>query len=128
MLVMGRASIRPLLRIVGVDKSALYACILALVVVGAYSHEQSLFEVGTVLGFGVLGYLLNRFDFSAAACVLGFVLGPLLESSFRRALILSDESLMIFVERPISAVLLIISFLTFVVPLIRATRASGRVR
>jgi putative tricarboxylic transport membrane protein len=128
MLVMGRVSIKPLLRIVSVDKSVLLACVLTLVIVGTYSHEQSLFEVGTALGFGVVGYLMSRYSFSPAAFVLGFVLGPLIESAFRRSLILSDESLIVFVERPVAAGLLVVALLTFTLPLARAARAtfSGR--
>jgi putative tricarboxylic transport membrane protein len=51
--------------------------------------------------------------------VLGFVLGPMIELSFRRSLILSDGSLWIFGERPISLVLLVVAALTFAVPLLR---------
>ncbi|HEX7127603.1 MAG TPA: tripartite tricarboxylate transporter permease [Thermodesulfobacteriota bacterium] len=120
MLAMGRLCIKPLLKIVSVDKSILLGAVLTLVVVGTYSHQQSLFEVGTALGFGVAGYVMSRYDFSPAACVLGFVLGPIIESAFRRALILSDGSLMVFVTSPVAAVLLLVAVLTFSLPLVRA--------
>ena len=122
MLVMGWVSIKPLLRLVAISKSVLLSCILTLVFVGVYTHNGSLFDIGAVLVFGVIGYLMNRYGFSPAACVLGFVLGPMIELSFRRSLILSDGSLWIFGERPISLVLLVVAALTFAVPFFRRAK------
>ena len=91
MLIMGWVSIKPLLRLVAISKSVLLSCILTLVFVGVYTHNGSLFDIGAVLVFGVIGYLMNRYGFSPAACVLGFVLGtddravvPALAHSLRR--------------------------------------------
>lgn len=122
MLIMGWISIKPLLKLVSVSKPILLACILTLVFIGVYTHNASLFDVGTVLAFGVIGYLMNRNGFSPPACVLGFVLGPMIELSFRRSLILSDGSLWFFVQRPISLVLLVLAALTFVVPFLRRSK------
>jgi len=122
MLIMGMVSIKPLIKLVSVPKPALLSCILGLVFVGMYTNNNSLFDVGTALGFGILGYLMNRYDFSPAACVLGFVLGPMVEVSFRQALIISNKSPMIFVQRPIALVLLVLAFLTFMVPIIRFSK------
>jgi putative tricarboxylic transport membrane protein len=122
MLIMGWVSIKPLLRLVAISKSVLLSCILTLVFVGVYTHNGSLFDIGAVLVFGVIGYLMNRYGFSPAACVLGFVLGPMIELSFRRSLILSDGSLWIFGERPISLVLLVVAALTFAVPFFRRAK------
>lgn len=128
MLAMGLASIRPLIKLVSVPKPILLGCIMALVFVGMYTHNASLFNVGTALAFGLIGYLMHRYDFSPAACVLGFVLGPMVEISFRRSLIISNDSLAVFVQRPISLVLLVLAALTFIVPLIRFGRDFIRAR
>ncbi|MDF1592492.1 MAG: tripartite tricarboxylate transporter permease [Desulfobacterales bacterium] len=128
MLAMGLASIRPLIKLVSVPKPILLGCIMALVFVGMYTHNASLFNVGTALAFGLIGYLMHRYDFSPAACVLGFVLGPMVEISFRRSLIISNDSLAVFVQRPISLVLLVLAALTFIVPLIRFFRDFMRTR
>ncbi len=128
MLGMGWLSIRPLIKLVSVPKSALLASILALVFVGMYSNNSSLFDVGSTLAFGVVGYLMNRYGFSPAACVLGFVLGSMIETNFRQSLILSYKDPMIFFQRPISLALLIIAFLTFLLPLIRFGRDFVRAR
>lgn len=122
MLLAGWVSIRPLIRLVSVRKAPLLASILVLVVVGSYSHNASVFEVGVTLAFGVLGYVLNRYDFSPAACVLGFVLGPMIETSLRRSLILSNGSPAVFVERPIALLLLVLAVFTFVIPLVQHGR------
>lgn len=73
-----------------------------------------------MLVFGVLGYLMRKLGYSPAALVLALVLGPLAERALRQSLIISDAGLMIFVTRPISAVLVIAALAAVAVPLVRA--------
>ena len=68
--------------------------------VGAYSINQSLFDVVCLICFGVLGYGMRRFGYSAGAMIIGFILGPLLERAFDQSMTISDGSFLIFVERP----------------------------
>ncbi len=89
--------------------SVLFALILAFCVVGAYSVDGSLFDVGTMLVFGVVGYLANRLDFPLAPGVLALILGPLMEKGLRQALSMSGGDFSIFVTRPISVVLLVMA-------------------
>ncbi|MEJ0045595.1 MAG: hypothetical protein WDN04_05250 [Rhodospirillales bacterium] len=70
---------------------------------GVYSTNNSLFEVGEVLVFGLMGAVFVALDFPVAPILLGYVLGPMVEENFRRALLLSGGKLSILVERPISA-------------------------
>ncbi|HEY9460317.1 MAG TPA: tripartite tricarboxylate transporter permease, partial [Paralcaligenes sp.] len=81
----------------------LFPSALFFIAVGCYSTNNSLFEVGEVLVFGVVGAVLIYLDFSVATALLGYVLGPMIEENFRRALLLSRGDIMVFVERPISA-------------------------
>ncbi len=67
-----------------------------------YSTNNNLFDVGMVTFFGVVGYMLMRLRFEPAPLLLGFVLGPMVEENFRRALLLSRGDLSIFISRPIS--------------------------
>jgi len=67
--------------------------------------SSRLFDVWTMLLFGVLGYILRKYQFPVAPLVLGIVLGDLMEKSLRRGLVLSDGDLLPFISRPISAVL-----------------------
>jgi TctA family transporter len=81
----------------------LFPAALFFIAVGCFSTQNSLFEVGEVLLFGIAGAVLTYLDFSVAPILLGYVLGPMVEQNFRRALLLSRGDLMVFVERPISA-------------------------
>ena len=80
--------------------------ILVFVLVGAYSVNNSVFDLGLTVAFGVLGYLMRRLDFEPAPLVLAMILGPQLEAALRRSLIHSRGDLTVFFQRPISAVLL----------------------
>jgi len=75
-------------------------------VVGVYVGEYRIFDVWLMLGFGILGYLLERYGFPLAPMVLGFVLGTIFETNFRRALMFENGDWFTFVTRPISASLL----------------------
>ncbi|MGL4241338.1 MAG: tripartite tricarboxylate transporter permease [Beijerinckiaceae bacterium] len=84
----------------------LYPPILALCVAGVYSQANSIEDVWMLLGFGVMGWLMMRYDWPAAPMVLGLVLGVIFENSLRQSLTLSHGSIGIFFTRPISAFLL----------------------
>lgn len=88
---------------------------LFLIAVGCFSTQNDLFEVSEVLVFGVAGAVLTYLDFSMAPIVLGYVLGPLLEENFRRALLISHGHLMVFLDHPISAGFIAASALLVVV-------------
>lgn len=125
MLPAGYICIRVLLRAIMVPVPYVVAGVLTLVTVGCYSVNSGMFEVGVAFLFGVIGFFLNRFGFSVPSVVLGLVLGRLLETSFRRALILSDGDWMTFIERPISALLIGLALLVLVYPLIRGKKRIG---
>jgi TctA family transporter len=86
----------------------MYPSALFLIAVGAYSTNNNLFEVGEALLFGVMGAVFKALNLSVAPILLGYVLGPLIEENFRRALVISDGNLSVFIERPISATFLAI--------------------
>ncbi|MBS5164696.1 MAG: tripartite tricarboxylate transporter permease [Butyricicoccus sp.] len=95
---------------------------------GAYSTSNSLYDVYIIMIVGILAYFLRRMDFQLVPILLGIVLGPLAETNFRRALVLSDGSLSIFVTRPISLAFLLIAVATIVLfawKTARAKKASG---
>ncbi|KAG1442005.1 hypothetical protein G6F57_018542 [Rhizopus arrhizus] len=80
----------------------LFPSALFFIAVGVYSTQNSLFQIWEVLAFGVIGAILMTLEFSVAPILLGFVLGPMVEENFRRALLLSRGEMSIFVTRPIS--------------------------
>ncbi|MDP3040328.1 MAG: tripartite tricarboxylate transporter permease [Deltaproteobacteria bacterium] len=86
----------------------LYPTILMFCVVGVYAVNSSLVDVGIMSVMGIIGYLLRKFDFETAPIILGVVLAPIIEFSFRQALAMSNGDYMIFIQRPISAVFLVV--------------------
>ena len=82
----------------------LYPSAMFFVCIGVYADNNDMFHVGEVLAIGVLGYVLLRLGFHPAPILLGFVLGPRFEENFRRAMLISRGDILVFVERPISAV------------------------
>ncbi|MFM9983374.1 MAG: tripartite tricarboxylate transporter permease [Burkholderiales bacterium] len=112
-------------KILKVPYKTLFPLILLFCVIGAYSVEGSVFDVGVMLVFGVLGYALRKMGFEGAPLVLAFILGPMLENSLRQSLIISHGSFLIFVQRPIAAACLLVALsllLTALIPFVRRKR------
>lgn len=84
----------------------LYPVVIIMICVGVYSYRTSVVDVVLTLVFGILGYVLKNYRFEPAPILLGFVLGPLFEDNFRRAMLLNAGDFTVFATRPISAVLL----------------------
>jgi putative tricarboxylic transport membrane protein len=109
----------------------LYSGVIAFSVLGAYALNFNVFDMLMLLGFGLVGYLMQRYGFPMAPAVLALVLGVLAEQHLRRALSVSNGDVMTFVERPISLALVIFILLVLVLPpvlrLMRA-RQAGRHR
>jgi putative tricarboxylic transport membrane protein len=87
----------------------LYPIILIVSLIGIYSVNYSEFDVFLTVLFGLIGYLMNRWKCEPAPLVLAFVLGPMMEQYFRRAMLVARGDLGIFVSRPLSLTLLVIT-------------------
>jgi putative tricarboxylic transport membrane protein len=94
----------------------LYPVIIGLSVVGVYSASGSLFDLGLLAGFGLLGYVMRKLDYPSAPLILGLVLGGAMERALRQSLMMSEGSLSILVARPISAAMLLGALLILLVP------------
>ncbi len=101
-------------QVLRVPYKILFPLIVLFCLIGAYSINNSTFDVSIMLVFGVLGYLMRKYKFEGAPMVLAFVLGPMLENSLRQSLLLSDGSFLIFFTRPIAAGGMIITFLMII--------------
>jgi putative tricarboxylic transport membrane protein len=100
----------------------IFPLIILFCLVGAFSISTSILDLKFMLAFGILGYLMQKFEFELAPLALAFVLGPLVELNFRQSLIISQGSLMVFVNHPISFICLLITFFLFLsnlFPLVR---------
>jgi putative tricarboxylic transport membrane protein len=104
----------------------LYPVILGVSIVGVYSISGSVFDVGLLAGFGLLGYVMRKLDFPSAPLILGLVLGGALERALRQSLMMSEGSLSILVARPISAVMLSLALLILLMPLFSRINAWRR--
>ncbi len=119
MVVVGVLIMSPCLWLVNRPKPYLMAFIYALILSGVYSIDHSLFQLGIVLASGAVGFAMRLLGIPFLPMVLGVVLGFMVESNYRRALVLSGGDHMIFLEDPISVGLLVASALFVVGSLVR---------
>jgi putative tricarboxylic transport membrane protein len=109
-------------RLLQVPYRLMFPAILLFCCIGIYSINSNPFDVVLTAVFGVVGYALYKFGFEPAPLLLGFVLGRLLEEKLRQALVISRGEFMTFLERPVSAGLLLVAALILVVAVLPAIR------
>ena len=106
----------------------LFPIVVLLAVVGTYSANKNVFDLWVMLGFGIAGYVLRKLEYELAPFVLAFVLAPLLEQSLRQSLVMSSEGAIIFVTRPVAALLLVASAVLVALMFRRQARAQGEAK
>jgi putative tricarboxylic transport membrane protein len=112
-------------RLLKVPYRLLFPAILMFCCIGIYSINSLPTDVLFIAFFGLVGYALIKLGFEPAPLLLGFVLGKLMEENFRRALIISRGEIMTFVDHPVSAGLLIVAAIVFLLALLPTIR-KGR--
>jgi len=105
LIILNVPLVRYWLSVFRIPYSVLFPSILFFCCIGTYSVNNSLDDVFITAAFGLLGYVFLRLELDPAPLILGFILGPMLEENFRRALLLSRGSFTTFVTRPISGTL-----------------------
>ena len=103
----------------------LYGGIILISTAGVYGASSSIFDVGMLYAFGLLGFVMRRFDAPVAPMVMGLILGPMAEQSMRQALTISAGDFTTFATRPISGTILAIAALMLIVPRVIQARRSG---
>src|SRR5882762_4966854 len=101
----------------------LYPVIFGVSMVGVYSVSGSVFDIGLLAGFGLLGYAMRKLDFPSAPLILGLVLRGAMERALRQSLMMSEGNLGILVSRPISALMLSFALLILLSPLFSKANA-----
>jgi putative tricarboxylic transport membrane protein len=101
-LLFGLFGVRPLLHVLKVRRGILMPIVFLLCTVGAFATASRLFDIYVMIAIGVGAFFLRKRGYEMAPLVLGMVLGPLLDKSLRRGLVLSDGSLAPFFTRPIA--------------------------
>ncbi|WP_028032984.1 tripartite tricarboxylate transporter permease [Chelativorans sp. J32] len=114
MIPLGWVLIKFAKNILRVSKSVLMPLILIFCIVGAFASNNSVYGVTIMLIFGIVGYLMEENDFPVAPCVLGIVIGPILEENLITTLIKFQGSLIDFINRPIALALFALSCLIWI--------------
>ncbi len=96
-------------KLLQIPRPALFTIILGFCVIGAYSANGQVFDVGVMCLFGVVGYLFKKLDMPLAPLLLTLILGPLMEQSLRQSLEISRGDFMVFLQRPISLTLICVA-------------------
>jgi len=123
MQFIGMAGIQLFARVIMVDRAILTPAIFVLSCVGAFAMRANVFDVYCTLFFGILGYVMTRYDYPLSPILLALILGPMAESNLRRALVISSGDFGILFSRPIAVTLMILA----VVSLILAIRGHQKV-
>ncbi|MDC7125645.1 MAG: tripartite tricarboxylate transporter permease [Spirochaetales bacterium] len=118
-LVFGLLTVKASAKVLNVAQPTVWAAVSVLCVVGAYALNNNFFDVIVMLIAAVLGFLFKVYKFPTGPFILGLLLGGMLESNMRRALVMSHGSYMTFISRPVSCVLLVLIVITFLSPLIK---------
>ena len=106
------------IKILKVPYPILFPMILLFCLIGVYSLNNNVGEMGLMLFFGGVGYLMKKFGYETPPLVLALVLGPLMENALRQSLSMSNGSAEIFFTRPISLIIMLLSLLLLVIPLV----------
>lgn len=130
MLIMGMGLMRGYVKVLSVPEYFVIPTILILCVVGSFAINKSYFDVLVMFGFGMLGYILNKLEIPLSPIVLAFILGPMAEKNFRRALMLSKGDYGVFFSRPLTVILFSVAIISLMTPLVQswlAKRHQGKV-
>ena len=114
-------------KLLKIPKPYLYAGILIFATVGVYGMRQSAFDLFLLYAIGVLGVVMRRFDFPTAPVIVGMILGPLAEAQLRNALSIGEGSPLVFVQRPVSLILMVVVVAVLVLPRLAKKWSERRV-
>jgi putative tricarboxylic transport membrane protein len=105
-------------RLLAIPQPWLYAGILVFATMGTIAAKPSVVELGMLAVFGLLGYLMRRYDYPIAPVIVGLILGPVAEAQLRRALSISLGDPLVLVQSPMSATLLAIAAIALIAPFV----------
>ncbi len=124
MFIVGLLGNKLWVKIIAAPKKLLYPLIIALSFIGSYFIQNSLFDVGTCIAFGLFGWLLKRGGFPTAPVILGLILGKMIEENLRLSLV--KGGLLDFVTRPGSMIILMLAVFSFFLPYLKRKWSSRK--
>ena len=113
-LIVGMLGVNLFSKIISVEKYFLIPCILVLSLVGAYAINQSMFDVYFAIVMGVIGYLLQKYDFPLSPILLALILGPMSESNIRRYMQIVDGKFVTIFSRPICIAFFVLALVSLI--------------
>ncbi|GHU28606.1 C4-dicarboxylate ABC transporter permease [Betaproteobacteria bacterium] len=128
MQFIGMAGIRFFAKVIMVDRAILTPSIFVLSMVGSYAMRSNIFDVYTTLAFGILGYIMMRYDYPLSPILLALILGPMAEANLRRAMVISGGDPSILVSRPIAVGLMALAILSLVLSVRGHRKVEARMR
>lgn len=126
MFILGMGLMRVYVKVLSVAEYFVTPTILILCVVGSFAINKNYFDVVVMFIFGILGYLLTKLEIPLSPIVLSFILGPLAEKNFRRALMLSNGDYSVFFSRPLTVVLFAVAITSLLLPIIQGALAKKK--
>ncbi|MDR2392174.1 MAG: tripartite tricarboxylate transporter permease [Planctomycetota bacterium] len=126
-LAIGLVTAKASAKVLAVNPRTVWVSVCLLCVVGSFALNNNSFDVGIMFASGILGFVFRRTGYAPGPFILGLLLGRMLEANLRRALVISQGSYLIFLTRPISCILLVLTVLTLLWPLAKALlfRSAG---
>ncbi len=122
----GRFAVKAFAAILKLPYSVIAPMIVMFSIIGSYAIANDMFQIWVMLGFGIFGYFMKKYEFSPASLILGLVLGKMMEENFRRQLLLTEGDYLSFVKSPIALVLLLAVLAVLFVPMISSYRAKKK--
>jgi putative tricarboxylic transport membrane protein len=126
MFFVGLMGNRLWIKIIAAPKSLLYPIILALSFIGSYFIQNSVFDVGICIAFGILGWIMKRGDFPTAPVILGLILGKMIEENLRLSLVKGEW--IDFFTRPGSLIIIVLAMISFFLPYIKKKISKTNIR
>ena len=126
MLVVGCLGVRFFAKIVSVEKKMLYPIILVISLLGAFSINKNVFDVGVCVVFGIIGWLMNKYEFPLSPILLALILGPMCEKNFVRYINIQRGNFFAIFTSPIAMVFLIVAVATILFSIYNQSKINKR--
>ncbi|MDR2509353.1 MAG: tripartite tricarboxylate transporter permease [Spirochaetaceae bacterium] len=126
MLIAGMAGVRLFVRIISIERKLLIPAILVLSLVGSYAINRNMFDVYFALVMGLIGYLLQKFEFPLSPILLALILGPMSESNLRRFMQIDDGQFWRLFTKPICVVFLLLALASLISSVLNQRKINKR--
>ena len=128
MCVIGYFAAKLMVKVLDLPEAIVSAYVVMCCFLGAYASRNNVTDLWLLAGFGIVGYLFERFRFPITPLVLGVILGPLAETSFMTTMVSFNNDWTVFFTRPVSGVLMVMACIALVYPLVRHRMQQRKLR